>query len=83
MNCTNYTENERLRNQLQTTNERNEVDDKLVRYVESDIAHHEADVVMKLEKLVTQASVGAYSRFRILLGPDRLLKIRCPARISQ
>ena len=41
------TEVDRLRNQLQATNERNEIDDKLVRYVEHDIEYHEADLLTK------------------------------------
>jgi Arc/MetJ-type ribon-helix-helix transcriptional regulator len=41
------TEVDRLRNRLQATNERNEVDDKLVRYVENDIEYHEADLLTK------------------------------------
>jgi hypothetical protein len=41
-------ENERLWNQLQAPNQRNDVDDKLVHQVENDIKHHEADFVTKL-----------------------------------
>ena len=41
------TEVDRLRNRLQATNERNEVDDKLVKYVENDIEYHEADLLTK------------------------------------
>lgn len=40
-------ENERLRKQLQATNRQNEVNDKLVRYVEHDIDYHEAGIVTK------------------------------------
>lgn len=43
---------ERLNNQLQATNERNEVEDRLVRYVEHDIQWHEADVATKLKWFV-------------------------------
>ena len=38
---------DRLRNQLQATNDRNEIDDKLVKYVENDIEYHEADLLTK------------------------------------
>ena len=40
--------NQELRNQLRATNSRNEVDDKLVRYVEHDIEYHEAGIATKL-----------------------------------
>ena len=40
-------ERDQLRNQLQATNKRNEVDDKLVRYVEHDIEYHEAGILTK------------------------------------
>ena len=40
--------NQELRNQLQATNNRNEIDDKMVRYVENDIEYHEADIATKL-----------------------------------
>lgn len=45
-------ENERLRNQLQATNQRNDVNDKLVRYVEHDIDYHEAGLGTKLKWFV-------------------------------
>ena len=38
---------DRLRNRLQATNDRNEIDDKLVKYVENDIEYHEADLLTK------------------------------------
>ena len=44
--------NDELRNQLQATNSRNEVDDKLVRYVENDIDYHEAGLATKLRWFV-------------------------------
>lgn len=40
--------NQELRNQLQATNNRNEIDDKMVRYVEHDIEYHEAGLATKL-----------------------------------
>ena len=43
---------DRLRNQLQATNERSEVNDKLVRYVENDIDYHEANILTKARWLV-------------------------------
>ena len=44
--------NDELRNRLQATNERNEIDDKLVRYVENDIDFHEAGIATKLRWFV-------------------------------
>lgn len=45
-------ERDQLRNQLAATNKRNEVDDKLVRYVEHDIEYHEAAIGTKLKWFV-------------------------------
>ena len=45
-------ENERLRNQLQATNQRNDVNDKLVRYVENDLDFHEEGIATKLKWFV-------------------------------
>lgn len=45
-------ENKRIRNQLQAANSRNDVDDKLVRYVEHDIDYHEAGLATKLKWFV-------------------------------
>ena len=43
---------DQLRKQLQATNSRNEVDDKLVKYVENDIDYHEAGLATKLRWFV-------------------------------
>jgi metal-responsive CopG/Arc/MetJ family transcriptional regulator len=45
-------ERDQLRNQLQAMSSRNEVDDKLVRYVEHDIEYHEAGIGTKLKWFV-------------------------------